>query len=162
MPGIVEELDQERPRIESPFYEIKDDAPQEATIRPQTMDEGIDDENHMERLRRHETRNTASGDHYGVGSVVERTAESAEKEKIDVERPNINTESATKHTKKAQESIPETPAGESAHTEKSSPIRPKMMKKEEVHKKEPKETQNKRRLLPKKKAEAVKNEEGES
>lgn len=155
--GVVEEWNQERPRIEDTSEEMEKGDFQEPTIRPQSIEEGVDDENHTRIEKRPETQNMASREFYSG-----EAAEGVEENKTGVVRPNMNEELAVKQSELAQESVPDTSARENTAKEETSHTEANSKGKGKEDKKDPKDNRSKRRLLPKKQVEVVNKEEEES
>lgn len=161
LPETVGEWNQERPTIEGSYNEIEKRISQEPTVRPQSTEDVLDDEKYIRNDDRLESQNMASGSYYSGALEAPRAVEESEEYKSDVERPNINTELASKRTELPQESIPETPAREIPSKKETSHLKPKTNGKGKTDNIEPKEFQSKRRLFSKKQVEVVNDKEGE-
>lgn len=161
LPETVGEGDQERPRIDDTSDEMEKRSSQGHTLRPQSTEEGGDDEKHTRNEDRPETQNMASASYYSEELEVQRAVEEPEGYKPDVDRPNINTELASKRTELPQESIPETSAKVISSKKETSHLKPKTNGKGEMDKIEPKKIQSKRRLFSKKQVDAVNDKEVE-
>jgi hypothetical protein len=159
--GVVEEWNQERPRIEDSSDEMEKGDLQEPTIRPQSIEEGVDDETYTRIEKRPETQNMASRDFYSGEAEFGRAAEGGEENKKDVVRPKMNEELAVRQTELAQESVSDTSARENAAKEETSRTEANSKGKGREDKKDPKDNPIKRRLLPKKQVEVVNKEEEE-